>query len=123
VKRSPLRRKTPLKARWRPSKRSLDPVTPETYTLVMARADGRCERCGERKILHWHHRLPVEHGGRSTVSNGLALCAACHTWSHNHPVEALAAGWLVERRADPAETPVVTYFHGSVRLSEYGEYL
>jgi hypothetical protein len=47
----------------------------------------------------WHHRR-----GRSVVDdhthcpcNGVLLCSACHSWVHQHPTRAEAAGLIVSR--------------------------
>lgn len=108
----------------RPSKRSADPVSPEAYEAVVRRARGRCEvalehRCAGRKA--WHHRWPVEHGGPSTVANGLYACAFAHGWVHNHPVLSGEFGWLF-RRLDPAETPVLVRDIGWRLLTDDGRY-
>jgi hypothetical protein len=134
VKRTPLergdatlRRGKPLQRRTRPgAKRKADPVTAPVHGAVMARdracvARVRCD--GQAWGLRWHHRLPVEHGGPSTISNGLAVCDACHHWIHNqYPAEARENGWLVDRRDDPAAVPVLLPGGRRVLLTDDGWY-
>lgn len=56
-----------------------------------------CQRCGKvEKYVHAHHvatrsRRPDL---RHDISNGKCLCGSCHSWVHEHPKEALAAGLL-----------------------------
>ena len=110
----------------KPSKRSTDPVTPEVYAKVMQR-DRACvasalfnKACGGREV--WHHRLPLEHGGKSTVSNGIRLC-----WLHHHRVHtfqnlAQEAGLLLRRGQEPSQVPVTLWDGRRVLLSEDGRY-
>ena len=47
---------------------------------------GRCARCKERLMraaVHYDHKKPWELGGRTTVSNGQALCPNCHAVKTN----------------------------------------
>lgn len=108
----------------RPSKRSQDPVTSKVYETVMRRADGRCEvalehTCSGRIV--WHHRWPVEHGGLSTVENGLAACEYAHGWIHNHLVLSGAMGWLL-REEDPGDVPALIRDLGQRLLAPDGSY-
>jgi 5-methylcytosine-specific restriction endonuclease McrA len=47
--------------------------------LVVKRADGRCERCGQPARLSGHHVRPLVLGGNELVGvdEALALCASC----------------------------------------------
>lgn len=71
--------------------------------VVLARAGNRCERCGERKPLELHHRLPRSRGGTHTAENLAALCATrdgqngCHAKVTDHLV-ADWREWIVTRR-------------------------
>lgn len=49
---------------------------------ALARARGRCERCGKRRRgLHPHH-LTYRRVGRERAADFLVLCAACHRDAH-----------------------------------------
>jgi len=121
-----------LRPSHKPSKRSQDPVAPETYDLVYRRAGGRCEappdlhRDGEcRGRRHVHHRLPVSWGGRPDPENLLVLCSWVHSWAHNHPVAAIVAGLIVPRRdgerpSDPGRYPVTVADGRRVLLTAEG---
>jgi 5-methylcytosine-specific restriction endonuclease McrA len=53
----------------------------ETRRLILARAGGKCERCGtllRDGQWHAHHRTSVDAGGSDVPSNGQALCIPCH---------------------------------------------
>lgn len=74
--------------------------------LVKARAGERCERCGavpeDPRGFHAHHvDGRNNHRLRYDVRNGVALCAACHRWGHDHPL--LYAKWFSEHRPEDAE--------------------
>jgi 5-methylcytosine-specific restriction endonuclease McrA len=46
---------------------------------------GRCAKCGEKLELsstHYHHKKPWSEGGKTTVQNGIAVCAKCHAKLH-----------------------------------------
>ncbi|HET8954275.1 MAG TPA: HNH endonuclease signature motif containing protein [Solirubrobacterales bacterium] len=45
---------------------------------VLARAGGRCERCGSTEDVEAHHRRALTDGGSNDPSNGEALCRRCH---------------------------------------------
>lgn len=53
---------------------------------VLARAAGRCERCGERATLDAHHIVPRSRApgwaGLHRPENGAALCRPCHRGVH-----------------------------------------
>ncbi len=74
----------------------------EFRRAVLERADGRCERCGERCVpeaLEAHHKLPRSRGGQDTLENGFALCGGpggCHALVHDHLVPDWR-DWLLTR--------------------------
>lgn len=75
--------------------------------LDIVQRDGyRCARCGYAANLHVHHRQPRSAGLNEKPSNKITLCALCHKWVHEAPVEARQQGWVVSRYDDPAEMPV-----------------
>ncbi len=45
---------------------------------LMARADGRCARCGATEHLEYDHVVPLFRGGANSVENGQVLCRPCH---------------------------------------------
>lgn len=113
----------------KPSKRSADPVVPEVYEALVRRAGGRCElgTLGYRSLgcqgrVHAHHRLPVQFGGRSVVTNLGLLCAKHHHFVHNWPGDGAGYGWLVGRRADPSQVPVTLGDGRRVLLTDDGRY-
>ena len=65
---------------------------------VRTRDDHRCQRCGKRdeKNNHAHHVAPRSRRPdlKSVISNGKTVCPPCHSWIHDHPIEAEAAGLL-----------------------------
>ncbi len=111
----------------KPSKRSADPVTPEVYALVMDR-DRACvahclfgAACSGRAV--WHHRLPVEKGGPSTVSNGVRLCQRHHDRVHTYRHTAYSLGLLLAPAdADPSQVPVTLTDGRRVLLTGDGRY-
>ncbi len=77
------------------------PVTPEerrARRLVRARSNGVCEGCDRARAAHWAHRVRRD-VGPWCPSNGLDLCAACHTgWAHANPtapVRLALHGWVL----------------------------
>lgn len=81
--------------------------------LVLARANGMCERCGQAAHnFELHHRRPRGMGGSkavdtNTASNALALCNWCHRWIEANRDNALKGGWLVPQRLNPAHVVVL----------------
>jgi 5-methylcytosine-specific restriction protein A len=65
---------------------------PDVVVEVLARANGRCEECGQaapfiRKsdgtpYLEVHHRVPLAENGEDTVENAVGLCPNCHREAH-----------------------------------------
>lgn len=103
-----------------------DAVPEPTRTLVVARAHGRCERCGVRRVADLHHRRPRGMGGarhdplRHRVSCLVLLCRACHDWIEHNRAEATDGGWLVSHWDDTATTPLRTFLGGPVLLADDG---
>jgi 5-methylcytosine-specific restriction endonuclease McrA len=46
------------------------------------RADGRCNRCKRRGVLHAHHLTYVRFGGAELPEDLEVLCEKCHTAEH-----------------------------------------
>ena len=42
------------------------------------RAEGRCELCGCKQALEYHHRVEAYLGGEATLENCVVLCRSCH---------------------------------------------
>lgn len=108
------------------TKRAADPVTSRVYGTVMNR-DRACiahplfgSACSGRAV--WHHRRKVEHGGPSTVSNGVRLCHRHHDLVHRMQHLARELGLLLRRDDDPASVPVTLHDGRRVLLTESGEY-
>lgn len=131
-RRKPLRRLTPLR-RGKPLERSRQltgglpirqvPIrrpagtgpTREIRTAVEHRDRGVCLRCmGRSGGLQIHHRVARGMGGTSAdwvnlTSNLVLLCADCHRWVEDHPLEAYRSGWKIRGRdTDPTTAPVRT---------------
>lgn len=105
-----------------------DQIPTANRQVVVARAEGHCERCGVWGATDAHHRRPKGLGGskradRHNVENLLLLCRDCHSWAHGKPTESRPVGYLVPRSsgADPAAVPV-HLFHGLMLLMADGTY-
>lgn len=70
---------------------------PDVIVSVLRRADGFCERCGQKApflrrtdgspYLEVHHTRPLSQGGKDTTDNATALCPNCHREVHHGPIE------------------------------------
>lgn len=103
MKRSPLARRTPLRAsapikqrsvKKRRTDASLDAVTP----ALIARSGGMCEArttvCAGVAV-HRHHVLRRPHtAGAHVLDDLMHVCHPCHDWVHAHPAVSYEAGWL-----------------------------
>ena len=59
------------------------------------RSKGRCERCGKQENLQTSHIFSRRYlVTRWTPINANCLCAGCHRWWHDKPVEAVE--WVKE---------------------------
>lgn len=140
MKRSPLSRGTPLARRTAirgaAGRRVRTGPRRDVRELVVRRAAGCCERCGDpigNGPASVHHRLPRRMGGtrRAEVncpSNLVLLCGTgttgCHGWVERNRTAALAAGLLLPDGAAPAAEPVLIFLPGRgprrVRLDDAG---
>lgn len=106
MKRTPLKR-TPMKRRPRRG----GSMPPEVYRLVMDRSRGRCEAglpgCCTGVPEEWHHRQRRQRNN-DVVSNGAALCHACHDYiTHTSPQAGRERGLIVHsHHPNPAEVPM-----------------
>ena len=53
--------------------------TPADWDRLVARFDGCCAYCGERKDLTLDHVVPVSRGGRHAAGNFLPACVSCNS--------------------------------------------
>ncbi len=83
MKRSPIRRKAPYRARVAIKRE------------VARRDNGTCQRCA-RRGHHVHHKLPRGRGGTDSHENLVLLCHPCHRWVHDNPAAAVEQGWTLE---------------------------
>lgn len=103
MKRTPLRRKRPLRAKPGPPKprARLAPASAkqaarlEAYRAMVAEARqaGRdaCAKCPAKKQTDFHHPWGR---GKDNLFRGIFLCRPCHDAIHASPNEALSLGWL-----------------------------
>lgn len=120
MKRTPLRRKTPLRASSNSSKprprlasaSTKQATRLQAYRQMLADWQGRqgrrvCAACGTAEGLEAHH--PFGRGG-DNLFKVVLLCHACHSNVHAHPDLAYSQGWLqpeyrAVRRPDGFPTP------------------
>lgn len=116
MKRSVLRRKVLERAA---EKRRYDTgPTGKVKAIVLRRARGRCELCGQeiRGAYSYHHRQPRGRGGSKArpwinkPSNIMLVdgsgVTGCHALIESQRALAYANGWLVRYDDRPAEIPV-----------------
>lgn len=137
----PLRRTTALRSnvlrRTTPKPRTSRDTGPtrDVRAIVWARANGCCERCGQRITDNMyssvHHRKARGLGGSSDArlnepSNLVLLCGSgttdCHGFVESHRNDAHRVGWLLWRNADARRVPVDIYGRGPTLLSDDGTY-
>lgn len=105
----------------------------DVVDAVAERAGHSCEICSAavgptRGVdFHIHHRRPRAAGGSrredtNLPSNLLLLCPDDHMFVEANRTGALAAGWLVPHRADPAQIAVIIHGPRRVYLSPDGQY-
>jgi 5-methylcytosine-specific restriction protein A len=93
--------------------------------VIIERAAGRCEVCGEAKPgMQVHHRRPRGMGGSkrdctNLASNGLYCCPDDHAWIESHREWAYAQGLLLRQGQKPTAWPVQLH-RGLVLLSDSG---
>lgn len=108
-----------------------------TVEAVLERAQWACELCsaeiGDRRGEDYsvHHRRPRQMGGTrwagsNSPSNLMLLCGSgttgCHGVVESHRSGAVAAGWLVLSREDPATAPVLIHRERWVLLTADATY-
>jgi hypothetical protein len=114
MKKTPLKRKTPLK----PSRILQDQSKPKSGTLTRTKLNKCsvrqskrleeyyaakeeymkdkvcCEICGNRRELDLHHKAGRIGKLISDKEHFIAICRECHNYIHSHPSEARRNGWL-----------------------------
>ena len=94
MKRTPLKRKTPLR---RVSKKQGKAL--KEYSKLRADFLSKhvvCERCQGRNATDIHHKHSRGTGGElNSVDNFVALCRLCHTEIHANPRQARKDGFLL----------------------------
>lgn len=99
MKRVPIERKRPLKAKSFPHR--LEPERPlATWCEV------QLPRVCAGRAAHRHERKRRSQGGDGSRENTLDVCHGCHDWIHRNPSQAYAKGLLVEHWLDPATVSV-----------------
>ena len=100
MKRSPLKRKAPLKrgGRLRPvsKKRAKQNKEYSQARMEYLSANSMCEVCG-KKAGQIHHKRGRFGDRLNKKEYFMAVCMACHNWIHNNPLEAYAKGYLLLR--------------------------
>ena len=104
MKRSPIRRRTPLRARGAKYKREAEDIA-ATRQIVWERSEGMCEiaepiPCGVMREHHYahhlHHKAPSDRDrGVHDPERCLAVCEASHRFIHANPAHAYERGWLI----------------------------
>jgi Holliday junction DNA helicase RuvB len=63
------------------------PISPAMRRVLLARDGYRCVCCGRREDLEAHHLRALSKGGKTELSNLVAVCHACHCSVHAGLVE------------------------------------
>ena len=95
MKRSPLRRRTPLRAKRKTPESKIEYA--ELRVEIMDRSMGRCDRkapCCWGMGSDVHHVVRRSQGGSDDPANLKWLCRPCHQWIHDHVAESKREGWL-----------------------------
>jgi hypothetical protein len=100
MKRSPLKRKTPLKrgGRLRPvskKRAKQNKIYSETRKLYLEKYPF-CDCCG-KKATQIHHKRGRFQDRLNDTEHFMAICHSCHEWIHRNPMEAYAKGYLLLR--------------------------
>lgn len=86
---------------------------------LLARSQGRCERCGQlQDRLDPHHRQQRSCGGQDVLSNLVHVCRRCHDTIHDQNIYTF--GWLVRSWDTPMDVPVHLW-NGRALLGDGGE--
>lgn len=92
MKRSPLTRRTPLRARSR--KRQLQDVLRRKLVAQLLETYPWCQRCFVERAVDCHELKNRSQGGDPLDPTGIAtLCRPCHQFVTENPLKAHAEGW------------------------------
>lgn len=76
------------------TQKSLKKEADELWSKII-RSYGKCEKCGSTSWLQAAHIYSRRFNAtRHLPENGLCLCAACHRWGHDKPLD--FARWVEE---------------------------
>lgn len=103
MKRTPLRRKTPMRSQSQLRRTRIKPYKPKKESripdavgaAVKRRSRGICERCQIKPGTELHHRVTRARGGPHDEFNLVHLCSECH---HVHAHGQLEHPWYVKGR-------------------------
>lgn len=93
MKRSPIRRRTPL-ATGRKPMRAIRPeraASKRAFREAVLARDTFCRMCGVARATDPHHILPRGRGGTDSPDNGAGLCWLCHDYI-THTAEGIREG-------------------------------
>lgn len=94
MKRSPLKRKTPLNRV--SSKRAEELKEYRKLKREYIKKQSICEICETNKAIDIHHRLPLGRGGKlCDTTIFVAVCRLCHNYIHNNPTYAEENDWIL----------------------------
>lgn len=103
------------------------PIPAKVRKLVLDRAQGRCEKCGELSgHLELHHRQYRSRGGKHLASNIVALDGwgnhtGHHGWAHTD-LQAEVEGFSIRSGFDPHEVKLLHAIYGVVLLDDSGSF-
>lgn len=73
---------SPVQSREAAEQTKRQAIPAQTLRALLARASGRCERCGATDELDVHHETPVSEGGTNSLDGLKLWCKACHRADH-----------------------------------------
>jgi len=107
MKRTPIKRKTPLKRGNKPLKRTpLNPMSKNPNAVAKRslyaknkatymKDNPRCEICARKGKLDLHHKAGRTGDNYTNIATFMAVCRMCHDWIHSHPKESREKGYLI----------------------------
>lgn len=89
------------------SKKGLKTKADKLWSLaVKLRAGMKCERCHKTDTLNSHHVISRKFNSlRHDLDNGVCICASCHFWAHQNPIE--SSLWFLSKRGEEWHTQLV----------------
>ncbi len=80
--------------------------------IVKTRAENKCECCGIKRYLNAHHVVGRRNRSlRWNISNGVALCPKCHTFSSTfsaHQTPTIFSEWIIRNRGENWHEDLIT---------------